>query len=230
MSDSPTPGTYTGHVDAGGPPARRTVTTADGEEIEITKLSVGSMDNNAYLLHAPATGESILIDAADEADRILGVVGERRVGALVTTHRHNDHWRALAAVAVATGAPTLAGEADAGAIDYPIDRTLAHGDEVSAGPITLHVLHTPGHTPGSVCLLLETSGSPSGHLFTGDTLFPGGPGRTTSPDDFAQIMSSVERRLFDALPDETWVYPGHGDDTTLGAERPKLPEWRARGW
>lgn len=226
---------YSGHVTAGGPAARRTVALADGTALEITKMSVGAMDNNVYIIHAPSTGDTVLIDAADDADRIIGHLPRAgrdgpAVEAVVTTHRHADHWKALGSVVEATGARTMAGEEDADAIGHRIDRRLSHGDELVAGPIVLTVLHTPGHTPGSVCLLLEAGEQGRPHLFTGDTLFPGGPGNTFgSRDAFTTIMRSLRERVF-ALPDETWVYPGHGDDTTLGTERPHLPAWDARGW
>jgi glyoxylase-like metal-dependent hydrolase (beta-lactamase superfamily II) len=117
---------------------------------------------------------------------------------------------------------------DAPELPVPMDSLVEHGDVVRFGEIELEVVHLRGHTPGSVALLHRGADRP--HLFTGDSLFPGGPGRTTTPEDFASLMDDLEERVFGPLPDETWVYPGHGDDTTLGAERPSLPEWRARGW
>ena len=228
---------YDGNVESGGPPAARRVHTRDGTVAQITKLSVGTMDNNVYALRVldgsgPETDvpDTILIDAADEPGRILEALGDARVGAIVTTHRHADHWQALGAVVDATRAPVLAGTDDAEAIGHPIDRRLADGDEVRVGPLVLSVLHTPGHTPGSVCLDLETRGDVAHHLFTGDTLFPGGPGNTFGDAAaFQRIMGSLRSRVF-ALPDATWVYPGHGDDTTLAQERPHLESWAARGW
>jgi glyoxylase-like metal-dependent hydrolase (beta-lactamase superfamily II) len=109
-----------------------------------------------------------------------------------------------------------------------VDDTVDHGDTITVGRVPLEVIHLRGHTPGSIAVVYRAAEGP--HLFTGDSLFPGGPGKTNSPDDFASLMDDLEERVFGTLPDETWVYPGHGDDTTLGAERPHLPEWRARGW
>ena len=223
---------YDGHTEQGHAPIERTVTTPEGR-ISIRKLSVGDMDNNAYLLTAVDLSSplpAILIDAAAEPDRLGQQLADVRLEAIVTTHRHADHWQALAQVAETTTATTMAGADDADAIGVAISRRLAHGDTVRVGPIELEVLHTPGHTPGSVCLLLRAQDEWSHHLFTGDTLFPGGPGNTFGDRDaFATIMKSLRERVF-ALPDDTWVYPGHGDDTSLGAERSQLDEWESRGW
>lgn len=220
--------TYTGHVDPQGAPATREL-----PDVTITKLSVGPMDNNAYLLVARATGDAVLIDAANDADRILELVDGTdapvRVRSIVTTHRHDDHWQALAAVAERTGATTYAGAPDAEAIPVPTAVPLQHGDTVPLGDGTLEVIALRGHTPGSVALVYrDPAGSP--HLFTGDSLFPGGPGKTWSAPDFESLVTDLEDRIFATLPDETVVYPGHGDDTTLGTERPHVEEWRTRGW
>ncbi|HTE74697.1 MAG TPA: MBL fold metallo-hydrolase [Actinomycetes bacterium] len=215
---------YDGHVSPGGPAATREL-----DALTIIKVSVGSMDNNAYLLECRASGELLLVDAAAEASRLLGLVGERRLGQVVTTHRHGDHWQALERVVNATGARTAAGRDDVEGIPVGTDDLLADGDTVTVGEVTLGVVQLVGHTPGSVALLHDDrSGHP--HLFTGDSLFPGGVGRTTTPEDFASLLGDVESKLFGRLPDETWFYPGHGDDSTLRAERPHLEEWRARGW
>jgi glyoxylase-like metal-dependent hydrolase (beta-lactamase superfamily II) len=197
--------------------------------LTITKVSVGPMDNNAFLLRCHDTGEQLLIDAAAEADRLVELAGAAGLSTVVTTHQHGDHWGALAAVVKATGARSLAHEADAGAL--PIVHTTLHdGDTVSVGTCALEVIHLVGHTPGSVALLYrDPDGIP--HLFTGDSLFPGGVGNTGGdPDRFASLIGDVERKLFAQLPDETWFYPGHGNDSTLGTERPSLPEWHTRGW
>jgi glyoxylase-like metal-dependent hydrolase (beta-lactamase superfamily II) len=215
---------YTGNVRPGGPPAVRELAG-----LTITKVSVGPMDNNAFLLRCHDTGEQLLIDAAAEADRLVELAGEAGLSTVVTTHQHGDHWGALAAVVKATGARSLAHEADAGALPV-VHTTLHDGDTVQVGSCPLEVIHLVGHTPGSVALLYrEPDGIP--HLFTGDSLFPGGVGNTGGdPARFASLIGDVERKLFDRLPDETWFYPGHGNDSTLGAERPSLPEWHARGW
>jgi len=216
---------YTGHVDPQGPPAVRRLA-----DLTITKLSVGPMDNNAYLLVCNSTGDAVLIDAANDADAIIDLLGANGgLGAIVTTHSHADHWQALADVAGRTGARVYAGAADADALPVPVDIRLDHGDSVPVGSCRLEVIALRGHTPGSVALLYsDPNGHP--HLFTGDSLFPGGPGKTVSPRTFSSLMNDLEGRVFGVLPDDTWVYPGHGDDTTLGVERPQLAGWRRRGW
>lgn len=215
---------YSGRVRVGGPPDVHELS-----ELIITKVAVGPMNNNAYLLRWRDTGEQLLIDAANDADTLLGLLGGSGLATVVTTHRHGDHWQALKPVVAVTSAVTVAHEADASSIPAPTARTVRDGDRVSVGRCELEVIHLVGHTPGSIALLYDDpNGSP--HVWTGDSLFPGGVGRTTSPADFTSLLGDVESKLFDRLPDETWVYPGHGADTTLGAERPALPEWLARGW
>jgi len=160
---------------------------------------------------------------------LLRLVGDDGVSRVVTTHQHADHWQALAEVVAATGARTVAHPADAPGIPVPTDELVDDGDEVAVGRVALAVVHLVGHTPGSIALVHRDSDG-STHVFTGDSLFPGGVGKTRSPEAFASLMDDVEAKLFARLPDDTWVYPGHGDDTTLGAERPQLGGWRARGW
>ncbi|OBA60927.1 Zn-dependent hydrolase [Mycobacterium sp. 1100029.7] len=218
---------YTGHVDPGNT-ARRTLPGAT-----ILKASVGPMDNNAYLVTCSETGETLLIDAANDADTLIDLIREHapKISLIVTSHQHFDHWQALEAVAAATGAPTAAHEIDAEPLPVKPDRLLANGDTVQIGKLTFDVIHLRGHTPGSIALALD--GPATGgvtQLFTGDCLFPGGPGRTTRPEDFDSLMSGLETKVFDRFDDSTVVYPGHGDDTTLGGERPHLAEWRDRGW
>jgi glyoxylase-like metal-dependent hydrolase (beta-lactamase superfamily II) len=197
--------------------------------LSISKLAVGPMDNNTYLLRCRTTGDQLLIDAAAQADRILELVGDDGLTTIVTTHAHPDHWGALAQVRAQTGAQSIAHEIDAAALGDLVDRTVRDGDAITVGDQELSVIHLIGHTPGSIALLYDDPmGQP--HLFTGDCLFPGGVGKTWSPDDFDSLLTGVRERIFDVLPDETWVYPGHGHDTTVGAERPSLPEWKARGW
>ena len=217
--------TYTGTVTVGGSADLREL-----PDLAISKLAVGPHDNNAYLLRCQATGAQLLVDAAAEADRLLELVGEDGLATVVTTHAHPDHWGALAAVVAATGAETVAHAADAGDIAVPTDRAVHDGDDVRVGRVTLTAIHLVGHTPGSIALLYDDPTGPP-HLFTGDCLFPGGVGNTwKDPARFASLYEGVVTKLFDRLPDETWVYPGHGRDTTIGAERPHLAEWRARGW
>jgi glyoxylase-like metal-dependent hydrolase (beta-lactamase superfamily II) len=216
--------TYSGEVRVGGP--------ADVHELKdlmITKIAVGPMDNNAYLLRCRATDEQLLIDAANDAHTLLGTIGDDGIASVVTTHQHGDHWQALAEVVAATGARTYAGRDDADGIPVPTDVRVDDGDVIRVGQVELVARHLVGHTPGSIALVYD---DPHGHphVFTGDCLFPGGPGRTTRPEEFNSLMDGLESKLFDALPDETWVYPGHGNDTTIGTERPHLAGWRARGW
>jgi glyoxylase-like metal-dependent hydrolase (beta-lactamase superfamily II) len=219
---------YSGDVKVGGRPDVREL-----PGLTVTKVAVGPYDNNAYLLRCTATGEQLLIDAANEASRLLELIGDRPLGRIVTTHRHQDHWQALSAVADTTQAAAIAHPFDAEVLPVPVVETVEHGDVVPVGQASLEVIHLRGHTPGSIALLYDAGGELAGtpHLFTGDSLFPGGVGNTWGdPTLFNQLLTDVVERVFDRLPDGTWVYPGHGKDTTLGKERPSIPEWRARGW
>lgn len=216
--------TYRGEVSPGGAPDVREL-----PGLTITKLSVGPMDNNAYLLRCARTGEQLLIDAANEAPRLREVIGDAGLSTVVTTHQHMDHWVALEEVVATTGARSLVHRDDADGLPLPSE-SLDDGDRVSFGGCELEVIHIVGHTPGSIALLYrDPEGTP--HLWTGDSLFPGGVGNTDQdPVRFASLIDDVEQKLFGQLPDETWFYPGHGKDSTLGAERPSVAEWRARGW
>ena len=217
---------YTGDVEVGGPAAVREL-----PGLTITKLAVSEMANNAYLLRCTATGEALLIDAAAEPDELRVLIGDADLRTVVTTHGHWDHHRALPEIVEATGARTVAHPADAGDLPVPVQRPVEHGDTVPVGEQTLEVVHLRGHTPGSIALVWRGPGDAGVHVFTGDSLFPGGVGNTQQDAArFTSLIDDVEERLFGALPDSTWVYPGHGGDTTLGAERPHLAEWRARGW
>ncbi|WP_030452224.1 MBL fold metallo-hydrolase [Herbidospora cretacea] len=211
--------TYTGDVSKGGPADVREL-----EKITIAKMEVGDFGNNTYLIRCRETGDGMLIDAAAEPGRILELIGKQPISVIVTTHQHGDHWGALEEVVRATGATVVAGREDAGAL--PVEaRPVDGGDRVTVGVTDLEVIHLRGHTPGSIALYYP------GHVFTGDSLFPGGVGNTwKDPERFTQLYTDVVERIFDRFDDETWVYPGHGKDTTLGAERPALPEWKARGW
>jgi glyoxylase-like metal-dependent hydrolase (beta-lactamase superfamily II) len=195
----------------------------EGDDLIVRKIRVGNKENNTYLLECPATHEALLVDACYEADKIMaGAEGAKVVG-IVQTHGHYDHVDALVELKEKLGVPVYAHPAE----DYPvpIDVELSDGDTISFGKDhEVVVLHTPGHTPGGVCLLIGE------HLVSGDTLFPGGPGNTWGDSKlFDQIIASVETKLF-TLPDATRVYPGHGDDTTIGTERPHLDEWKDRRW
>nr|WP_310251878.1 MBL fold metallo-hydrolase [Nocardioides sp. BE266] len=225
--------TYTGKVTPGGEPDVRSLGC-----LTLTKVAVDEkMSNNCYLLHCSETDEVVLVDAAAEPSRLLELIGDRTLTSIVTTHQHWDHHRALAAVKGAhPGATVVAGIPDADAIEeqtgVTVDRRVGEGDKVAVGTCDLVVIPIAGHTPGSICLLLDTEDvSPTPHLFTGDCLFPGGVGATFGDADaFTQLYGDVTSRIFDRLPDETWFYPGHGDDGVLGDQRPHLQEWRERGW
>ncbi len=216
---------YTGRVTPGGPPDVRELA-----HLTITKVSVGPHDNNAFVLRCRETGEQLLIDAPTDAERLLEVIGAGGLVTIVTTHGHFDHWQALRQVAEATGARSLAHPLDAPQLPVPPTELVDEGTEVRVGTCPLEVIHLAGHTPGGIALLYrDPDGAP--HLFSGDSLFPGGVGNTDKdPERSRSLMPDVETKVFNRLPDETWVYPGHGNDTTLGAERPSLPEWWARGW
>ena len=214
---------YTGTVSTGGEAATRTL-----QDLTISKFAVSSMNNNCYLLRCRQTAQQVLIDAADDPDRILREAGGEGLATVVTTHRHWDHIRALSQVIEVTGARSLAHEDDAEEIPV-VTATLTDGDTISVGECELTAIHLAGHTPGSVALHYADPHGHS-HLFTGDSLFPGGVGRTTNPEDFQSLFHDVTTKLFDRFDDDTWVYPGHGNDTTLGEERGQLSEWQARGW
>jgi glyoxylase-like metal-dependent hydrolase (beta-lactamase superfamily II) len=221
---------YSGKVRPGGTPDVRELA-----KLVITKVAVDdTMSNNCYVLRCRATDEQLLVDAAADAPRLLTVVGDSGLATVVTTHQHWDHHRALADVVSATGADTVAGADDAAAITeqtgVEVGRTVGDGDVVTVGECTLDVIHLVGHTPGSIALLYDDpDGTP--HLFTGDSLFPGGVGNTFGDADaFRSLVDDVEAKIFDRLPDETWFYPGHGDDSVLGTQRPHLAAWRERGW
>jgi glyoxylase-like metal-dependent hydrolase (beta-lactamase superfamily II) len=219
---------YTGDVSVGGP-----ADTRELPGLTITKVAVGPMDNNAYLLRCTQTGALALIDAANDARTLLSLIGDQPLATIITTHQHWDHHAALAEVQAATGAGTVAHPADAPGLPIPVSELVENGDTIPVGNARLSVIHLRGHTPGSIALCYDADGelSQSPQLFTGDSLFPGGPGNTQKDAArFTSLMNDLEERVFGALPDGTWVYPGHGKDTTLGTERPHVHEWRARGW
>lgn len=202
--------------------------TFDNGTILTKAALVGEYDNNAFVVACAQTGKGVIIDAAAEPDRVLELTDGVEVEALLTTHGHYDHLRAVAPVVEALGLPFLLHPADyelAARTTLVTPTPLADGEVIPLGETSLLTMHTPGHTPGSVCFL-----SP-GVLFAGDTLFPGGPGATQfEGGDFDTIIKSIKQRLF-PLDDATEVYPGHGANaTTIGKERPDLPEWIARGW
>ena len=194
-------------------------------QAEIHRLVVGPMDNNVFVLRCRQSGEAVLVDAANEHDKLLELCRRLNVGKVLETHGHWDHIQAVPAVRDAGYEVGVTAEDAAMLPSY--DFVLEDNSVIEVGDLRLHTAHTPGHTPGSMCFKIE--GSPV--LLSGDTLFPGGPGATKFPGgDFPSIIRSIEDRIFATLPPETIVMPGHGDDTTIGTERPHLQEWIDRGW
>ena len=192
--------------------------------VRIRKIVVGALENNVYVVACAKTGEAAIIDAAAEPDAIEAAVADVEPIAILTTHGHHDHVGAAVETRRRLGVPFRIHHADATRAGMPPDLPIEDGEVIAVGELELQAVHTPGHTAGSTCFTMP------GHLFSGDTLFPGGPGATGRPgSDFATIIESLQTRLF-TLADETVVYPGHGLDTTIGTERPLLPEWIARGW
>lgn len=216
---------YDGRVAVGGAPQIRTLNGAT-----ITKIAVGPYNNNSYLIRCNSTGAGLMIDAAAEPDRLLDLVDGVSPLSIATTHGHPDHWQGLAEVVSATGAHTMAGRLDIAEIPVATDQPLDGGEVVQIGDVQLRTVHLQGHTPGSIVFIFDDTDGCT-HVFTGDCLFPGGIGKTwDDPRRFNSLYDGVVRELFDVLDDSAWVYPGHGDDTTIGNERPHLEEWRLRGW
>ncbi|CAN5120927.1 MBL fold metallo-hydrolase [soil metagenome] len=192
---------------------------------EIHKVVVGPMDNNVFVLRCKETGDAVLLDAANEHERLLDLCRNLGVRKVLETHGHWDHIQAVPQLRDAGYSVHVTAEDSSMLSSY--DELLEDESVLEVGRLRLHTMLTPGHTPGSMCFRLE--GSPV--LFSGDTLFPGGPGATDRPGGhFPTIVRSIEDRLFAALPDDTLVLPGHGGDTTIGTERPHLQEWIDRGW
>jgi glyoxylase-like metal-dependent hydrolase (beta-lactamase superfamily II) len=222
--DDQTDDGYTGHVEPDGPWQDR----EDGPLL-VRKLSVEEMDNNVYVLRCRRTGAALLIDAAARPGRLREALGDSVPVAVVQTHGHWDHVRAWEDLVSDPGLEVWGHPGDTELFPATLDRELAHREVLTVGDLAVEVLHVPGHTNGSLLYLVH--GEVRAHLFSGDSLFPGGPGNTWGdPERFRLLMDGLEREVFAHLPDDTWVYPGHGDDTTLGTERPHLEEWRERGW
>lgn len=218
---------YTGDLSESATPQRRTLSNAT-----IVKMSVGPMDNNVYLVTSTATGDQLIIDAANDADDIAALIaavpGTPKL--IFTTHRHYDHWQALERIAELTGVPSAAGRLDADELPVAPEKLVDDGDTITVGDLAFDAIHLVGHTPGSIALALTDPADGTVHLFTGDSLFPGGVGKTWEPGDFDTLIDDVSTKIFDRYADSTVVYPGHGTDTTLGTERPALATWRERGW
>ena len=197
-------------------------------ELILDSLSVSEMDNNCYLV--VAGDEAMLIDAASNPDALMELAAKHRatITTVVTTHRHGDHVGALAEILQRTGARHVSSSLDAPALPCDVDEELDHGDTLSFAGHEIPVFILRGHTPGGLCLELTIDGDT--HLIVGDSLFPGGVGKTNSKEDFARLITDVKERVFDVYPPEAHVHPGHGDSTTVGAEAPHLEEWCERGW
>lgn len=180
--------------------------------IEIRKISTGPYDNNCYVLVCPDTQESVIIDTPAEPEKILAEARGTTVKAILMTHCHLDHVLGHREIKEATGAPVWVHESEAGLLPMPPERLFGHAGQVHFGNVLLRTVHVPGHTPGGTSIIWE------GHLFSGDTLFPNGPGKTTSPANFKQLLKSLEARIF-VLPDTFAIHPGHGADTLLGREK-----------
>lgn len=208
-----------GHVTRGGSPLVYPVAETGDGSLAVQKITTGDYDNNVYLIRSG--NEAIIVDGAAEPERILAMAAGTTVAGIVQTHGHFDHVQALASLVEVLGCPVYAHPDDA----MPVaTEPLRDGQTIRVGDVAVDVLHTPGHTPGSTCFVAGP------FLFSGDTLFPGGPGNTEGdPARFARVMDHLETRLF-ALPDNVRVCPGHGLDTFIGRERQYLPVWRERGW
>lgn len=194
-------------------------------DFEIHKVVVGPMDNNVFVLRCRHSGDAVLIDAANEHERLLDLAKALGVRRVVETHGHWDHIQAIPAMRDAGYSVSVTTQ-DAGMLPT-YDEILGDDEVIEVGELRLRTIHTPGHTPGSICFRIE--GKPV--LFSGDTLFPGGPGATSfEGGDFPTIITSIEDRLFSTLSADTLVLPGHGDDTTIGAESPHLQDWVDRGY
>lgn len=182
---------------------------------------LGPFANNAYVIHDRDSGEAIIVDAPAEGEQVLAAAGDAKVTRIVVTHRHGDHWMSIDALKSATGAPVFCHDADRAAYEAKVDSTLADGEDLAVGKLSVRVIHTPGHTAGSVCFLV------GGHLLSGDTLFPGGPGRSDNPQALQETIRSITSRLY-VLPDETAVHPGHGDGTTIGRSKEEYAAFASR--
>ena len=183
----------------------------DGE-IRITKINMGPYNNNGYIVVCPETNEGVIIDTPAEPEKLLDAIGDVQIKSILITHKHQDHLHGFDAITGAVGAPVAIGVNDVDGLPRAPEVELKDGAVIKFGNQEMQVLDTPGHTEGGTCFLIGK------HLFSGDTLFPGGPGKTRSPEALSQLIDSITRKLL-VLPDDTAVYPGHGDDTTIGKAR-----------
>jgi len=190
-------------------------------DVRINKINMGPYDNNGYILVCPETNEGIIIDTPAEPEKLLNEIGDVKIGHILITHNHQDHLLGFDEITGSVGAPVGIGANDASALTRPPEVDLKDGDVIKFGNQELKVLATPGHTDGGVCLLVGK------HLFSGDTLFPGGPGKTRSPEALQEIIGSITKKLL-VLPDDTTVYPGHGSDTSIGDARREYQAFASR--
>ena len=177
---------------------------------------LGPYANNAYIIVDRRTKQSIFVDAPLETERAIAAAKGTDVQMIIVTHRHGDHWANIDLAKKKLGAPVFCHEADRAPYKDKVFDTLGDGDEIPIGDTRVKIIHTPGHTPGSICLLVETEAGPA--LLSGDTLFPGGPGRSDKPADLLEMVASIEKKLL-PLDEATAVYPGHGDNTTIAASK-----------
>jgi glyoxylase-like metal-dependent hydrolase (beta-lactamase superfamily II) len=195
----------------------------EDDALRLVKLGpLGPFDNNVYLIQDRASGDAIVVDAPQDAERILEHLDGGAVTRIVVTHRHGDHWVSIDALKSATGAPVACHDADRGRYTDKVDAVITDGEEIALGALRIRAIHTPGHTPGSTCFLIGK------HLISGDTLFPGGPGRSDSPADLQQSIQSITSKLL-ILPDDVAIHPGHGDDGTIGDSKREYAVFASKG-
>lgn len=219
--------TYSGELHANDHAQAVAIRTAT-----IIKARVGELETNSYLVRCESTGAILLIDAAAHSDYLLALIDHLGgdLQAILTTHRHQDHTGALPEIHAAyPDVPMYASAADADGLPVAPTQLLGQGDTLTVGDVTAAIVALRGHTPCGLGVIVEPH-APVPHAFVGDSLFPGGVGKTNSPEDFSQLLEDVTTRLFDAYPAATIIHPGHGADTTLGDEHGSLAEWAERGW
>jgi glyoxylase-like metal-dependent hydrolase (beta-lactamase superfamily II) len=189
--------------------------------IRLERLELGPFGTNAYIVGCPATQESLLVDAPAEPEVIIDKLGSAVLKCILLTHNHIDHIGALAQLRAGLEVPLAAHSADTGSLRPPPEILLNDGDVIRLGELKITVFHTPGHTPGSLCFKVGP------YLISGDTIFPGGPGKTGSPVDFGQIVKSISEKIF-VLPDDIQIFPGHGDSTVLEKEKDEFAIFASR--